>query len=223
LFTVPLLILGVDGVRPHNHINESMLWTDFLATIAGFGCSISSGITLVIFFPRSIENEIAARDAAKEKKRGLSFGRSTGLHTDIDSLHRHTSNHHGQPISTSGGTYLLTSSPIKQTFDNPSYEQQENSRTVPYRHEELNRTNLSWHEERDVAAELPAIKPNRKKGDLDIEMSSGVSSLTEANLSVHNFRTLNVNPMISNFTSPIDLVYVAPENGNTSRLTFNRR
>lgn len=27
LFTVPLLILGVDGVRPHVHINESMLWT----------------------------------------------------------------------------------------------------------------------------------------------------------------------------------------------------
>jgi hypothetical protein len=65
LFTVPLLILGVDGVRPHHHINESMLWTgiyicwpcypkiysydlDFLAIVAGFGVAISSGITLVV-------------------------------------------------------------------------------------------------------------------------------------------------------------------------------
>lgn len=31
LFTVPLLILGVDGVRPHVHINESMLWTGELS------------------------------------------------------------------------------------------------------------------------------------------------------------------------------------------------
>ncbi|KAJ3509308.1 hypothetical protein NLJ89_g5291 [Agrocybe chaxingu] len=69
LFTVPLLILGVDGVREHSHVNESMLWTDFLVVVAGFGCGISSGITLVIFFPRSIEGEIAAKDAAKERKR----------------------------------------------------------------------------------------------------------------------------------------------------------
>jgi len=31
--------------------------------LSGFGVVVSSGITLVIFFPRSIENEIAAQDA----------------------------------------------------------------------------------------------------------------------------------------------------------------
>ncbi|KAF8191061.1 hypothetical protein K438DRAFT_2018469 [Mycena galopus ATCC 62051] len=67
IFVVPLFILGVDGVRPHKHINESMLWTDFLTMIAAFGCCISSALTLVIFFPRSVEDEIAARDTAREK------------------------------------------------------------------------------------------------------------------------------------------------------------
>ena len=112
-------------------------------------------------------------------------------------------------------------------------------KTIPYVHGEY-QTKDSWEgEERDIAAELPPIKPNRKKGGRDIEMA-GVGSLTETNLSVHNLISSNVNPIISNFTSPIgefrcyfdffslttlliDLVYTAPENGNTSRLTFNRR
>lgn len=48
LFVVPLLILGIDGIRPHKHVNESMFWTDFLVILAGFGCAISSGITLTV-------------------------------------------------------------------------------------------------------------------------------------------------------------------------------
>ena len=62
LFTVPFIILGVDGVRPHQHVNDNMFATDFLAMIAGVGCCVSSAITLVIFFPRSIEGEIANKD-----------------------------------------------------------------------------------------------------------------------------------------------------------------
>jgi len=112
------------------------------------------------------------------------------------------SSYHGHPTSTGGRTYLLTASPIKQTFQNLSYEQQEDLRTIPYSHGELDQTKDSWDEERDVAAELPPIKPNRKKGGRDIEMS-GVGNLTETNLSVHNLRLSNVNPFISNFTSPI--------------------
>jgi hypothetical protein len=65
IFVVPFVILGVDGVRPHKHINESMLWTgtrsglsdliqmnthqsDFLIMAGSFGCCISSGLTLVV-------------------------------------------------------------------------------------------------------------------------------------------------------------------------------
>ncbi|KAJ7125428.1 hypothetical protein C8R44DRAFT_618808 [Mycena epipterygia] len=74
IFVVPFVILGSDGLTVHTHINESMMWTDFLTMIAAFGCCISSALTLVIFFPRSVEGEIAAKDAARERKRNRSHG-----------------------------------------------------------------------------------------------------------------------------------------------------
>lgn len=48
MFTGAFLILGVDGIRPHHHVNESMFWTDFLAMVGAFGCCVSSALTLVV-------------------------------------------------------------------------------------------------------------------------------------------------------------------------------
>jgi hypothetical protein len=63
-----------------------------------------------------------------------------------------------------------------------------------------NHTNKrDWTEEEPEA--LPPLRPNRKKGD-DLELGS--QRLTEFNLSKHNIRVRsNVNPMVSNYTSPI--------------------
>lgn len=69
LFSIPLTILGIDGVRPHQHINDKMFPTDLLAIVAGIGVVMSSGITLVIFFPRSVEGEIARGDAWLDRRR----------------------------------------------------------------------------------------------------------------------------------------------------------
>lgn len=81
-------------------------------------------------------------------------------------------------------TYLLTSSPVRKNID---LELQD----VPYdgRHPPL------WQEEERV---LPADLPPPTKGKKGKKVE-----LTEGNLSVHNVRMSNVNPMISNFTSPI--------------------
>ncbi|KIP09054.1 hypothetical protein PHLGIDRAFT_29277 [Phlebiopsis gigantea 11061_1 CR5-6] len=58
LFTVPLLIVAVDGIVGSVHrINRSVFWTDFLLMIAGIGCFVSTTITLLIFFPRSFTKE----------------------------------------------------------------------------------------------------------------------------------------------------------------------
>ncbi|KAF5355592.1 hypothetical protein D9757_012829 [Collybiopsis confluens] len=61
LFTVPLLILGIDGVRPHHHINNSNFWTGIYRSAVLF-------LLDNIFFPRSLEKELAAQDAAKSRK-----------------------------------------------------------------------------------------------------------------------------------------------------------
>ncbi|KAH9959124.1 hypothetical protein BC827DRAFT_1216351 [Russula dissimulans] len=75
LFAVSPFILAVDGLRPHHHINQSELGTELLAMLAGFGVIVSSGLTLVIFFPRSIENEILTRDTGM-RSRGLFSSRN---------------------------------------------------------------------------------------------------------------------------------------------------
>ncbi|KAG5653786.1 hypothetical protein H0H81_010456 [Sphagnurus paluster] len=245
MFTVPLLILGVDGVRPHHHINESMLWTDFLAMIAGFGCAISSGITLIIFFPRSVEGEIAARDASRERKRTRSHANAASMHESYPHSNMTQSMHSVNYANGTAGTYLLTSSPPKQhlPLDRESHDGHFDDATMIQRPLSIAKSiDKHWvDEERDVLPSLPPIRPNRRKGH-DIELGGiARTSLTEANLSKHNLRASNVNHMVHNFTSPIgmtssfsscevltqgssDFVYGSgQEPDNRSWLTFNRR
>ncbi|KAF9463550.1 hypothetical protein BDZ94DRAFT_1308664 [Collybia nuda] len=228
LFTVPLLILGVDGVRPHHHINESMLWTDFLAILAGFGVAISSGITLVIFFPRSIEGEIAARDVSRERKRTRSLGRSASMldsqvFTRTNMTQSRNTNH-----DAPSGTYLLTSSPIKQSHpleSNYSHDGHfEDAELRPVRPAQL--PSKYWSEEElDIPSSLPTlppIRPNRRRGR-DVELGGMDATLSENNLSKHNLRSSNLNPMVHNFTSPIDLAYDNAYDDKGAWLTFSRQ
>ncbi|KAG8220515.1 hypothetical protein J3R82DRAFT_3218 [Butyriboletus roseoflavus] len=69
LFTISFVILGIDGVRPHQHINDKMFPTDILGIIAGVGCVISSGLTLVIFFPRSVEGEMMRKEQRRARRK----------------------------------------------------------------------------------------------------------------------------------------------------------
>jgi hypothetical protein len=205
LFTVPLLALGVDGVRPHQHINENPFWTDCLTFIAAIGCVISSGITLIIFFPRSVEGEIAARDASRDRRRL----RSQGSVMEI----RGTTN--GETVSISDLRTSYQKSPDYSRFESHEIA------LLP--------------EDRSSAADvyplselptLPTIRPNRKLED-DIELGgigspTPAESLTAANLSRHNVRSSVVNPMIHSYTSPINMVYAGNVRSEASRLTFTR-
>ncbi|KAJ8489038.1 hypothetical protein ONZ45_g13720 [Pleurotus djamor] len=205
LFVVPLLILGVDGVRPHAHINENFFATDFLMMVAGFGCAISSAITLVIFFPRSVEGEIASREASREARQKRMYGLSSGM---AESGVATQSNVSFQPQldpkarfsgSSFGGNYA------EQTLTLPPVD----ARRDPYNYPISPSSMSKYTEDGDYVTGLPKHIPpsraQRKRGppEVDMEMDSIPSStrLTETNLSVHNLR--NVNPMVQNFTSPI--------------------
>ncbi|KAJ7251172.1 hypothetical protein B0H12DRAFT_1185515 [Mycena haematopus] len=52
VFTVPLLILGLDAL-----VDKSFLVVDILLMMGGIGCFISSAITMLVFFPRSMTSE----------------------------------------------------------------------------------------------------------------------------------------------------------------------
>ncbi|THV06650.1 hypothetical protein K435DRAFT_960261 [Dendrothele bispora CBS 962.96] len=78
LFNFPLLALAIDGIQgPHNIIrnqpasgeilffisshNQTDTASDLLAMLGGVGCFVSSAITFLIFFPRSITRESGFR------------------------------------------------------------------------------------------------------------------------------------------------------------------
>lgn len=58
VFSIPLLVLGIDGVQGSHPINMSPFWSDFLLMLGGIGSFVSSGITLLVFFPRSLISEL---------------------------------------------------------------------------------------------------------------------------------------------------------------------
>ncbi|KAJ3722186.1 hypothetical protein DFJ43DRAFT_1133864 [Lentinula guzmanii] len=214
LFTVPLLVLGVDGARPHQHINENPFWTDFLTFLAAVGCIISSGITLIIFFPRSVESEIAARDASRERKRLRSQGsvmetRGTNKGTSISASEL--------PASYS---HFHESLAVKPNVSLHDFSLESHQLSF------LSDDKLAAAEEEEYPlSEIPktTIRPNRKRGD-DVELGGiGPSqSLTEANLSKHNVYS-SVNLMVHSYTSPINMVYGGNNRSEASRLTFTRR
>ncbi|KAG6888396.1 hypothetical protein C0995_008636 [Termitomyces sp. Mi166 len=229
LFTVPLLILSIDGIRPHHHINENMLWTDFLAMISAFGCSLSSALTLVVFFPRSIEGEIAARDERKRSKSDQPSADQASLYVPHHELtHTNVTQHsirtfnHGSPAP--GSRSLLLTSPIRQNvhLDMDSVSDSYHSPTTRVTHESHRTGSMDKYwadEEQDILASMPPLKPNRKMGD-DIELGS-IDQVREPNTPKLTTRKSNVNQMVHDFTSPIDLSYRSQKPGITW-LTFNR-
>lgn len=183
LFVAPLVTLGIDGVRPHQHVNENMMWTDLLAMIAAIGCVVSSGITLVIFFPRSIEGEIAAKEAAREKRRIPTLSRRDNI-----SLSQ----------VNGGGAYLLTSSPVKHTISLPTHGSFDGASPKGKEYfDDHNRASQA------LSVSTMPKRPSRRPGNEDVEMAMGerLATLTEENTSRH----MAMNHLVYKFTSPINL------------------
>jgi hypothetical protein len=177
--------------------------------LAAIGCVLSSGITLVvsvhitflvrnfheantnpqIFFPRSVEGEIAARDAARERKAISSRMKAMSL---PDTNFTQSAN----------GTYLLTSSPVKPGFAEPEYEGETSPLSPPKAFFEQNEAGLQSPSSRPPPSSATPIRPKRRRHQ-DVEMGGLGGALTERNLSRHNLRVSRFNPMIHNFTSPI--------------------
>ncbi|KIL68719.1 hypothetical protein M378DRAFT_70798 [Amanita muscaria Koide BX008] len=212
LFTVPLLTLGIDGLRPVPVINENMAISDILVTIAGFGCSLSSAMTLVIFFPRSIEKEISERDAVSGRKFPPSRN-ATQNETHEWDQGPISDDSYVEPVYAhdGGSSYPFTTPPMKANFDNDTYQ-------IP---EDIEKLYYSRH---PTAHELPPLRPNRKKG---AEVGSGDVNTSPRNDASRNTsrsqsRTrYSVNPMIQNWRSPLgELAYLMFDVGSSYSSTI---
>lgn len=157
-----------------------------------------------IFFPRSIAGEIAARDAARERKRMRSLAK-----TQNEAQGNGSSVTHPDPHATrNGNPYPLAPPRVEHSAKLPSYYDRKYSSDAESVMMPLSPTSKTWinDEETDTTVtvsspKLPIMRPNRRRGG-DVELG-GIDGLTENNLSRHNLRPSNINPVVHNFTSPI--------------------
>ncbi|KAI0695189.1 hypothetical protein C8T65DRAFT_584489 [Cerioporus squamosus] len=194
LFVAPLLVLAIDGVRPHQHVNESPFWTEFLACVSGIGCVISSAITLVIFFPRSVEGEIQSRHATREKSQSRN-ARGESRYSERDSyLAPHSQKRLSDGLSDGLGTPLRDYQ-FSDTDHKPRIADA-NSNAPP----------------------TPTFQPNRRVASGMILQGRVVepspTRLTAGALAAHDERLSGVHPFLHNFTSPIGACFrVLPHMG----------
>ncbi|KAI0828053.1 hypothetical protein BC628DRAFT_1317198 [Trametes gibbosa] len=173
-FVCPLMVLAVDGIRPHQHVNETMLWTELLTSISAVGCVISSAITLVVFFPRSVESEIQSRNATREKTPSRPVMRRDSDLSDVESIASPYAQK--QPPSA---MYSFSEAP------SPSHEYPP----------------LGSEPQPKSPGPRPIFSPNRR-APTGVVVQGGVS-LTERALNAHDQGMNNVHPFVHNFTSPI--------------------
>ncbi|KAJ6631374.1 hypothetical protein B0H10DRAFT_1865984 [Mycena sp. CBHHK59/15] len=87
LFTVPLFVLAVDGlVDKKISVVGSAFWSDILLMTGGIGCFISSAITLLVFFPRSITSESGYKAHGPSQHHSKA---QAPAHTDLPDYERH--------------------------------------------------------------------------------------------------------------------------------------
>ncbi|KAI0043116.1 hypothetical protein FA95DRAFT_1563648 [Auriscalpium vulgare] len=205
LFSLPIIILAVDGVRPHQHVNDSLIGTDLLAMVAGFGVVLSSGLTLVIFFPRSIEGEIS-RNTSRNRgffssKNHLTFvSQEQELYGTYDV--RDTEDPDKEPPPSSiyeESIAVAPSTAWRQEAQPPSAD----SQYPPPPPLPKVTTPQSAAPERPLTIRL---EPNRRVPEPDIELrpQQAVPKLTADNLAKHNSRAKKVAHFVQNFKSPID-------------------
>ncbi|EKM53715.1 uncharacterized protein PHACADRAFT_260202 [Phanerochaete carnosa HHB-10118-sp] len=181
VFCVSLIILGVDGARPHQHINDKFIWTELLSMLAGVGVTVSSAITLVIFFPRNIYNEYSLKQASLQS-RSLHLRSRAGAAPHMDSyasprsvLHIDDTDAHERARSELSFSLSLES-PLKASSELRDY--------VP-----------------------PVMFAPNRRLETGVTVQGMVAAMTPSALAMrHDDLEAGVHPFAQHYTSPIDLV-----------------
>jgi len=202
LFTVPLVILGADGVRPHQHVNDKMFPTDLLGILAGIGCVVSSGITLVIFFPRSIEGEMTLKAQQRTRRRRRSLACLN--RTDATDARASSDVQPYISVTQQSKTDLAHSDAPPKKADlsmagPPAYE-------VAAEHERLPSIKKALEDERTgYLGGTLKLKPNRRNTAGIVELGA---VLTDSEVELARARTKrdeSVNSLVHHWRSPIEI------------------
>lgn len=139
---------------------------------------VSTALTLVVFFPRSVTTEIKVKEATREKSlRRTSF--RTSMRSDNDSYFAPTT----PPAAAKGMGGAV------ELAREPSF---------------IKASTLADPEAQLKPVSFQTFAPNRRlDSGQTVEGGVRVVGLTEGNLARHNFQSTNVHPFVHNFTSPI--------------------
>jgi len=140
LFVLPILILSIDGMTPHDHpLNDHMSTTDALLVIAGIACMVQSACTLMIFFPRDVEME------TRRWLQSIPKHVSKSYRLQMESLKDETA------LVQEQSKYLLTDSPVQKhgglplpNDSAPRYHVEYPQNGDAHRKSHLMDTNNSW-------------------------------------------------------------------------------
>ncbi|CAE6383914.1 unnamed protein product [Rhizoctonia solani] len=202
MFVLPLLTLAADGIKPHhNHVNESPFWTDLLAMLGAIGCIVSSIITLLIFFPRSI-----AKEAGYKPRQKTMSQTSRGVHIG--------------PRNTQSQVQLVSSpSPVDvkdpNLYDEPAIQQP----GYGYRAPTIKIAGASNRAAATGGGAWDRVGPEEPRGAAGVGVGGawemvdyhqyqqhGVILPTHIHRSGSTRRETALHPMVLNYTSPIDLI-----------------
>ncbi|PCH36589.1 hypothetical protein WOLCODRAFT_140511 [Wolfiporia cocos MD-104 SS10] len=196
LFCAPLLILGADGLTSRYIVNSNIFASEFLAFVAAVGCVFSSGLTLLIFFPRSVATEIQAHDSTlfKQPQQMQTLDLTKSMQSDRDSY--------------------FAPAPPPPEGSAPPYSSVAENMTVAVSDE----SGIGKASTLDPERAMPALRtfaPNRRlDSGATVEGGVIVVGLTEGNLARHNL-SANVHPFVHNFRSPIELMQTDSYQGIT--------
>ncbi|KAI0685585.1 hypothetical protein BC835DRAFT_1421119 [Cytidiella melzeri] len=178
MFVLPLFVLGIDGVRPHQHVNDSFFWTELLAITSGIGLLVSSAITLVIFFPRSAEGEYAAKQAKSSQQMQMRSRRNY----ELDQMR--------------SSQYPLTERENHTQTYNSGYDEIDDAMSPSIKVDPESLQNIP----------PPTFAPNRRRSNGEFTRGTvRAEGLTANNLARHDLH-MGKNPYVHNFTSPIELM-----------------
>ncbi|KIJ52559.1 hypothetical protein M422DRAFT_776188 [Sphaerobolus stellatus SS14] len=230
-FVVPVLILSLDGIKPHTHpINESLISTDLLAVLSGIACIVQSAITLMIFFPRNVETEtkrwLESRSNSQSQSRvPRLFSRGE---PDESAYEREGHGRLGSHDGERNTKFLLTDSPVDKSkalpilpssaappytaYSPPQAQRWYDSetpgvssataQTAPHVGNQLG---LSTAYDGPISSYPPVSFNNTKKlGNGRRQLIVRSTELTEANMKMYQETVPKVNPLALYFRSPLD-------------------
>lgn len=239
-FNLPLLVSGLDGVRGSHSIVMNFFWGDFLLMIGGIGCFVSSAITLLIFFPRSITQESGFHARAASAKAAISSSQLPNYHhqspmspkspsimmsgqSPIHGRYPYHDSHMSSfrfPDPASHPDHLRPDHPhFAEGEATPEYESDPEIDRPPSKSAPLDRRSPvtgAWephslhHDSQQIHEQVVTVPPRWQDGDYPHERRISMQE------DVASSPTSAVHPYVMTFTSPIDLLDL-PDDSETPR------